>query len=124
MTLKYLDHVNIRTARLEALKGFYRDLLGLEEGGRPDFGVGGAWLYIGERPVVHLVEVAETPDAPTPRVEHFAFMAEGLPAFRETLRRAGVDFRENVVPGYGWTQLFIRDPDGNNVEVTFTETAS
>ena len=122
MKLKRLDHVNIRTGRLAALTGFYGGLLGLEPGKRPPFSVGGAWLYLDGLPVVHLVEVETTPDAPTPRVEHFAFMAEGLEETKARLDGAGQAFREVTVPGYGWTQLFLRDPDGNNVELTFTET--
>ena len=61
MTLTVLDHVNIRTARLEDLVAFYRDVLGLHTGWRPAFSFGGAWLYCGEQAVVHLVEVDEQP---------------------------------------------------------------
>ena len=56
MKLTGLDHVNIRTASLEAMIGSYETVLGLTNGARPPFGFGGAWLYVGERPVVHLVE--------------------------------------------------------------------
>jgi len=122
MTLKRLDHVNIRTGNLTGLTSFYGGLLGLEEGARPPFGVNGAWLYLADLPVVHLVEVEKTPEARTPRVEHFAFMAEGLEETKARLSEAGQSFREVTVPGYGWTQLFLRDPDGNNVELTFMET--
>jgi catechol 2,3-dioxygenase-like lactoylglutathione lyase family enzyme len=122
MTLKRLDHVNIRTGRLDELRAFYGEFLGLKEGKRPAFSIGGAWLYLGKQACVHLVEVGETPEANTPRVEHFAFMAEGLPDTRARLEAAGHAFREVEVPGCGWTQIFLRDPDGNNVELTFTET--
>jgi catechol 2,3-dioxygenase-like lactoylglutathione lyase family enzyme len=122
MKLKRLDHVNIRTGDLAGLTAFYGGLLGLDKGARPPFGVGGVWLYLGDQAVVHLIEVDSTPDAPTPRVEHFAFMAEGLEETKARLDGAGQAFREVLVPGYGWTQLFLRDPDGNNVELTFTET--
>ena len=122
MTLKRLDHVNIRTGRLAALKDFYGGLLGLEEGPRPPFQVGGAWLYLDGQAVVHLIEVEKTPQAPTPRVEHFAFSAVGLATMKTRLAAEGQDFKEVTVPGTGWTQLFLNDPDGNNVELTFTET--
>lgn len=122
MTLKYLDHVNLRTGRLAELQHFYGDVLGLRDGPRPDFTFGGAWYYLGDRPVVHLVEVADAPEAPTPRIEHFAFMAEGLQTFREGLEKAEINYSASIVPGFGWTQLFLRDPDGNKVEVTFKET--
>lgn len=122
MTLSRLDHVNIRTGNVAGLKDFYGGLLGLKEGPRPPFRVGGSWLYLGDQAVVHLVEVDETPDAPTPRVEHFAFLAEGLDETRRHLEAAGLAFKEVTVPDYGWTQVFLRDPDGNNVELSFPET--
>ena len=51
-----LDHVNIKTARLDQLVAFYCGVLGLDHGRRPPFPFAGAWLYCGQRPVVHLVE--------------------------------------------------------------------
>src|SRR3546814_9324164 len=77
MPLAYLDHVNIRTANLAAMTNFYRDVLGLELGPRPSFGFGGAWLYCGNRAAVHFVEQPKSPAGGDPRIEHFAFRAEG-----------------------------------------------
>ena len=119
MKLTGLDHVNIRTASLEAMIGFYETVLGLTNGARPPFGFGGAWLYVGDRPVVHLVETATAPAAETPRLEHFAFRAEGLAETAERLRRHGVDYRTDIVPGLGATQFFLSDPDGNHIELQF-----
>jgi len=42
MTLSYLDHVNIRTARLAEMAEFYQAVLGLDSGPRPPFRFGGA----------------------------------------------------------------------------------
>ena len=55
-----LDHINIRTADLAGTKAFFMDVLGLSEGWRPAFPFPGAWLYAGEKDVVHLVTI-ETP---------------------------------------------------------------
>jgi catechol 2,3-dioxygenase-like lactoylglutathione lyase family enzyme len=49
-----LDHVNIRTDRLDETVAFYRDLMGLEVGYRPNFPYPGAWLYHDGRPIIHL----------------------------------------------------------------------
>ena len=57
MTIKQLDHVNLRTADVAGMVAFYRDLLGFEVGPRPPFRFGGAWLYCGGQAAVHLVEV-------------------------------------------------------------------
>src|SRR5690242_17690871 len=42
MTMAWLDHVNIRTANLEAVSKFYSEILGLRKGPRPPFGFPGA----------------------------------------------------------------------------------
>lgn len=119
MKLTGLDHVNIRTANLETMIGFYKRVLGLTVGDRPPFSFGGAWLYIGDRPVVHLVETGPAPAAENPRLEHFAFRAEGLAETAERLRQNGIAYRTDIIPGLDRTQYFLSDPDGNHIELQF-----
>lgn len=119
MALRYLDHVNIRTARLDALTAFYRDVLGLTVGSRPPFAVNGTWLYCGERAAIHLVEVEKTPDTGTPRLEHFAFRAEDIDTFLESLSALDVACEISDVPGWAIRQVHVRDPDGNHIEIAF-----
>jgi len=121
-----LDHVNIRTARLGQLVSFYGAVLGLTSGPRPPFGFPGAWLYAGDRPVVHLVEVTpgEAPpaaDSDGLRLSHFAFRATGLEALLERLRAAGVRHRAVALPGADITQVHFADPDGNALHVDVAE---
>lgn len=40
-----LDHFNIRTRNLAETVRFYEDVLGLENGARPNFAFPGAWMY-------------------------------------------------------------------------------
>jgi catechol 2,3-dioxygenase-like lactoylglutathione lyase family enzyme len=122
MTLCYLDHVNIRTARIEVLSAFYRDVLGLSLGPRPPFAVNGAWLYCGERAAVHLVEVAETPDTTTPRFEHFAFRADDIESFLAHLATLAIPCEITDVPGWEIRQVNLHDPDGNHIEIAFAMT--
>ncbi len=119
MALAALDHINIRTARLGVLTDFYARVLGLKPGKRPPFDSDGAWLYCGERPALHLVEVADSPEVPAPRIEHFAFRAENLAAFLAHLRELDVAYRTAVVPEFEIRQVHLRDPDGNHVEIAF-----
>jgi catechol 2,3-dioxygenase-like lactoylglutathione lyase family enzyme len=120
MPLNRLDHVNLRTANLQALQDFYVEVLGMTLGARPPFAFGGAWLYSGGYPTVHLVEV---PAPPAPkgelRLEHFAFAAEGLGDFLATLKRHGVAYRIGVVPGFDIIQVNVNDPDGNHIHIDF-----
>lgn len=117
-----LDHVNIRTAQLGAMRAWYAEALGMTDGWRPPFPFGGAWLYAGDDPVVHLVEVDARPDADAGdvRIEHFALSVDGdLDAFRRRLGDAGVEIMEAAVPGTNIVQLNIHDPDGNHIHVDF-----
>lgn len=113
-----LDHINIRTANLAATKAFFIDVLGLSEGWRPNFGFAGAWLYAGEKDVVHLVEVA-TPAAASAgsALDHFAF---DISDYEEALRRVkqtGLVFRELSAPGTSVRQIFVDDQNGVRIEL-------
>ncbi len=119
MALKRLDHVNMRTAQLERMIGFYRDVLGLAEGERPPFPFRGAWLYCDGYPVVHLVEVDVQPQTAEPRLEHFAFEAAGMADFLAKLRAMKVPYRIVVVPDFEIRQVNFHDPDGNHIHVDF-----
>jgi catechol 2,3-dioxygenase-like lactoylglutathione lyase family enzyme len=121
MPLETLDHVNVRTANLAALERFYRKILGLAPGFRPDFGFPGAWLYCGARAVVHLVGVERAPKGEEPRLEHFAFLCTDLAAMRARLNEAGIKFRAARVPTTGNLQLHVFDPDGNHIELQFSK---
>lgn len=122
MSLRQLDHVNIRTARLDALTRFYVDALGMTVGPRPAFSFPGAWLYCGDRAVVHLVGVA-APPAPTGelRLEHFAFAADDVDGVRARLDAAGVSYRLDRVDDFALTQIHLRDPDGNHIHIDFRD---
>jgi len=118
MPVTAFDHVQIMTSNVEAMTKWYQDVLGLKKGWRPNFSVGGVWLYLGDAPYVHLVESSKPYDEG--RIEHFAFRAAGLAAFREVLDAHGITPRESPVPGTEIVQFNIRDPDGNHIHVDFT----
>jgi catechol 2,3-dioxygenase-like lactoylglutathione lyase family enzyme len=135
MGVSRLEHVNIRCAHLAATRAFYTDIIGLAEGPRPNFPFGGAWLYCGDTAVIHLVDAADHPGSWTGTLEktgggaasgldtgafdHVAFHGEDFEAMRETLRTAGLKFRDRVVPGTGLKQIFVPDPEGVMVELNF-----
>jgi catechol 2,3-dioxygenase-like lactoylglutathione lyase family enzyme len=115
-----LDHVNLRTASLEVLRAFYVDVLGLRVGARPGFSFGGAWLYCGDVPVVHLVEVEHAAQSPGDlRLEHFAFRAHGLADLLERLSAHRVPMSLGFVRDFGICQVNVRDPDGTHIHIDF-----
>jgi len=121
MPVDQLQHVNIRCADVEAAKDFYVQVVGLTVGPRPPFASIGYWMYLGDHPVVHLVQRPDSEDAKTDtgNLDHVGFRGVDLEGTRAGLRAAGIPFREQVVPRDGTTQIFVVDPDGLKVELNF-----
>jgi len=129
MPLKRIEHYNIHTTRLAETVAFYDRVLGMKAGDRPPFPFPGAWIYLGDTPVLHLVDVsdgareARAGQHGTGVLDHIAFEAVDLAATRATLAREDVKWEERVVPRTGITQLFVVDPNGLTLELNFAETA-
>lgn len=119
MQLKMLEHVNIRTADLEKLEAWYGTILDLKKGYRPPFQERGAWLYAGDWPMVHLLELAETPSGSDPKIEHFAIRATGLKDLISRLESQGIPYEPVRVPELRILQINFADPDGNHVHIDF-----
>jgi catechol 2,3-dioxygenase-like lactoylglutathione lyase family enzyme len=119
--IERLDHINIRTARLDAMVAWYVDMLGLVPGPRPPFPFPGAWLYAGDYAIVHLVGVEAEPTDPGQdlRLEHGAFRATGYDALIARLDAAGARREVVKVPGFPIVQVNVWDPDGNHLHVDF-----
>ncbi|WP_300443038.1 VOC family protein [uncultured Mameliella sp.] len=120
MPLTAFDHVNLRTANLDGMIRWYGEVLGLNPGPRPPFNVGGAWLYLGDRPYVHLVDIPGQPAAiPNAALEHFAFRANGMAGFLGRLDDRKIPYSIDEVPEFPIVQVNFRDPDGNHIHVDF-----
>ena len=115
-----IDHVNIGTIRLADSVAFFRDILGLTVGPRPDFPFAGAWLYAGESAVVHLVELAQ-PKGPSSgsALDHFAFRITDHDDMVARLTAAGLEFTAIDVPGTTTRQIFVRDLNGVTIELNY-----
>jgi len=58
MEIDTIDHVNVETDDVDRSAKFYREVIGLKEGPRPDFDRPGFWMYAGDKPVVHIIKTA------------------------------------------------------------------
>jgi catechol 2,3-dioxygenase-like lactoylglutathione lyase family enzyme len=121
MGLHHVDHYTIETHDLEATLRFYCDLLGLKNGHRPELPFPGAWLYCeNEKPTVHVMVVEGANPAPrSGYLHHVSFQSTNAEEIRSKLQKAGVDFKVVVLPGFGNTQFFMKDPSGVSVELIF-----
>ena len=117
-----LDHYNIRTRKFGETVHFYEDVLGLENGARPNFSFPGAWMYSDGKAVVHLVDISPTSEPQKPDsgvVHHVAFVSRGFNAMKKRLQSKNVAFKTVEVPGGALWQIFITDPNGVVVELNY-----
>jgi catechol 2,3-dioxygenase-like lactoylglutathione lyase family enzyme len=121
VTLKRLEHVNLRTANLAAMVAWYGRVLDMHSGPRPGFSFPGAWLYVDGNPIVHLVGVETAPgaDAGDLRLEHFAISASGIKDLIARIEAEGLHHRLNHIKDFGILQMNLWDPDGNHIHLDF-----
>ena len=124
MGVAAIDHYTVLTNDLEATKRFYCDFLGLKDGPRPPFTFPGAWLYAGDRPVVHVIAGRPfSQENGTGGVDHVAFAAQGNPdEMMKRLEKEGLKPSTRVVPATKIRQVFCRDPSGIQVELNYPVT--
>ena len=122
MEIGKLDHVNIRTTRLDIMTDWYTNVLGMHSGGRPDFPFPGAWMYAGDVAAVHLVGIDDKSGIGSEvdlKLEHFAFSATGGAKFEAKLQEMSVQYRRADIPEIGLYQINLWDADGNHIHLDF-----
>ena len=119
MAISDMNHFTVLTHDLEATRQFYIGILGLKEGYRPDLGFPGAWLYIGERAVLHVIAGRPLPSPPGGVLDHMAFSASDLPATVANLKARSIEYVLRKQNDSGVWQLFCCDPSGARVELDF-----
>lgn len=134
MLLSKLEHFLVMTHDVDGTRDFYRDVLGMQEGFRPELGFLGHWLYLGDTPVIHIAEWASytahsqrlgipvTRPAPgTGPLDHVAFNGDGANygELRQRLETRGLAFHPHDSPAIGLRQIFLEDPNGLKLELNF-----
>jgi catechol 2,3-dioxygenase len=120
-----VGHVVLKVRDLERAATFYRDVLGLREVARRDFG-DGMMLFLSTGHAHHDIGLVEVgPDAPAPGAHdvglyHVALKIGDSP---DELRQARDHLRDHGIEAQ-WVadhqvsqSLYVADPDGNNVEL-------
>jgi catechol 2,3-dioxygenase-like lactoylglutathione lyase family enzyme len=132
MPLTRLEHYLVLSDDIHKTRDFYRDVLGMTEGFRPQLDFPGYWLYLGDVPCIHIAEwqsyarwtravgIPVSTRAPaTGPVDHIAFNGSGIDEVRTRLLQRGLAFSENAIEDIGMKQLFTRDPNGVPIEINF-----
>lgn len=119
MIAKTVHHISFSVSDLERSQRFYEDILGLAKIPRPDLGLPGAWYGAGSSEV-HLiarpdgVDVGTGPPSLSPLANHQAFAIEDYAECLQFLESRGV---EVLSTSSERGQMWIRDPDGNIIEL-------
>ena len=125
MAILGFNHYNLRAERsvMEALKVFYRDVVGLQIGERPQLTSFGYWLYAGQKDVLHLSEAKpeeKRRENVATTFDHVAFTATDYQGTLLRLEKLGIKFRTREISDAGQKQIFFSDPAGNGVELNFS----
>jgi glyoxylase I family protein len=118
ITIAGFHHAGFLVTDVERAARFYEGALGLKTLPRPDLGFPGRWYDLGAGQQLHLMSVAGMPGhADPPRHDrHIALSVPDVQAAEQQLREMGIEISYGGGRA-GNPQLFIRDPDGNTIEL-------
>ena len=88
-----LDHYNIYCTDLEATVRFYERYVGLTNGDRPPFPFPGAWMYAGEKAILHLVSETGRKDQGSGAIDHVAINCADIRGTLDQIKKDGVPSR-------------------------------
>lgn len=114
-----LHHLNIDTVKPEETIAFYTQVFGFVHGvdRRPAMSTPGAWLFKDEQAIIHLNFIDDDRSSGVSSFNHAAFEGSGFVEFCERLDAAGVDYRVSDRPDISLKQIFVRDPNGVQLEI-------
>lgn len=118
ITISGFHHAGFLVTDVERAAEFYEKVLGLKALPRPEIGFPGRWYDLQNGHQLHLLGVSAMPGhADPPRQDrHIALSVADVPATEAQLRALGVEIAYGSGRA-GNPQLFIRDPDGNTIEL-------
>ena len=123
MPVGLVDHFNlvITPSQVDETLKFYREVLGLKEGFRPNFGRPGWWLYARDHPVLHISLKENIPPTrgATGSFDHIALNATGWREMKARLQRLAIPFEEQLVSDNTVLQIFFRDSNGLRIELDY-----
>lgn len=114
-----LDHYNIFCKDLDATVRFYERYVGLTNGDRPPFPFPGAWMYAGEKAILHIVSETGRGDQGSGAIDHIAINCSDIRGTLDQIKKDNMPFEVRKVPARPLQQVFVHDPDGVMIELNF-----
>jgi catechol 2,3-dioxygenase-like lactoylglutathione lyase family enzyme len=133
MVVRGILHCAIRAADLDVTLRFYEQVLGLKQVPRPKgLTFPGAWLAVAHAPgqaLLHLYAGSaalgrrrqDPRCAENSAVDHIALLAQGFTGFRARFEQLGISAREQNLDGGSIWQMFVHDPNGIKIELSFEQ---
>lgn len=119
MNIHGMNHFTVLAEDLEKTREFYRTVLELKEGYRPPFDFPGAWFYLGDHALLHIIARDPLPEPRAGVLDHMAFTVTDLPATLEKLKRHNIAYELVQQVGSRVWQVFFHDPNGAKIELDF-----
>lgn len=111
-------HAGLMVTDVARAAAFYEGVLGLQALPRPDFGFDGRWYDLGHGHQLHLMSIEQMPGntGQAGFDHHIALQVADIHEAERQLVAHGIEFARGSGRS-GNPQLFIRDPDGNMIEL-------
>ncbi len=112
--LKSINHTTYNVKNKEAALQWYQDILGLVQIPKMVDSPHLYWLQLPSGAMVHIIENAEAPSAPS---HHAAFEIDDLDAAHAYMQSRGVTPTDIQTRNDGQRAFYINDLDGNRIEL-------
>jgi catechol 2,3-dioxygenase-like lactoylglutathione lyase family enzyme len=126
------DHYLLFAKNLDETVKWYGDVLNMRPGPLPDFDVPVHWLYLEDKPIIHVTErkkenqiesyigkVDYENDLGSGLIDHIAFNCTGLEKMLLKLDGLNIEYTERRVDTQSRYQVFFFDPNGVKIELDF-----
>lgn len=124
MKIVGMNHFTVLSHDVDLTASFYQEVLGLKLGYRPNLTVPGAWLYVEEKAVLHIIGVHSQAKLIEGVIDHIAFSGVGLGKFISHLNQLNIPHKYHQQIGSNIWQVVFYDPSGAKVEVNFEPSES
>lgn len=117
----YIHHFSVMAPAeiIERTMQFYRDILGIAPGHRPEFSLPGYWLYSGGVPIIHLTAKEDRTKGNPGYFHHLALRCKGVDEIIRRLSDQEIEYRRQDQDDVKQIQITVIDPAGNLVELNF-----